>query len=538
MTSKDIQRQAEIFQAMQMPDFYPHPVTFIEHRETHISKVFLTGAYVYKIKKPVNLDFLDFTTLKKRQYFCQQEVALNRRLTHDVYLDVVPITLQNGSYYLSGPGSPVEYAVKMRQLPKEASMIRILRKGKIDREATEKLASFLARFYSQTNSNDHISTFGSWETVRTNCEENFRQTEPFIGMIIEKQMFQIIRAVTRSFLHRRRKLFLYRLEQQKIRDCHGDLRAGHIYITDRIQIIDCIEFNERFRYGDIASDLAFLAMDLDHEGYTEIAQHLIEAYVRQTEDYDLFVLLDFYKCYRAFIRVKVNCFRLQGSDLSKEEREDIIRETHQYMHLAYRYAMGFTRPVIWIICGMPASGKTTIAGELAKTLCVEVFNSDVIRKKLFGLQISDQTDIPFQEGIYSKGAGSLTYGKLLLATQEEIKRGNSVILDATFGKRNHRKEVMRLAKDMYTNLLFVECVCSETLLKKRLRMREKQFSISDARLYHLEKIRKEFDPLDELCDDMHIVIDTKNSLKENIRQILSQDYSLLSRQTNATIPFQ
>jgi aminoglycoside phosphotransferase family enzyme len=243
--------QAEIFQAMARPDFYPHDVSTIEQRETHISKVFLTGEYAYKIKKPVYLEFLDFTTLEKRRHYCQQEVTLNQRLTSDVYLDVVPITLKKGRYYLAGPGEAVEYTVKMRQLPEKFSMRQLVRRGKLDRDSVDELARVLAKFYQQSSTGDNINNLGTWSTICTNTEENFSQTEQFTGNLLDEHMFLIIRAATRSFLIRRKALFDRRVERDKIRDCHGDLRTGHIYFSDGIQIIDCIEFNDRFRYADI-----------------------------------------------------------------------------------------------------------------------------------------------------------------------------------------------------------------------------------------------------------------------------------------------
>jgi aminoglycoside phosphotransferase family enzyme/predicted kinase len=527
----DMLRQAEIFRAMERPDFYPHPVAAIKQRETHISKVFLTGSFVYKIKKPVNLEFLDFTTLEKRLHYCNQELILNRRLTHDIYLDVVPITQKDSQYYLAGPGSPVEYAVKMRQLPEQSSMLNLLRRGKIDEAALKELSHTLAKFYAQVPSGGHIDSFGSWETVWSNCEENFRQTKVFLETILDERVFQIIRAATRSFLRRWQDLFRHRVERKKICDCHGDLRTGHIYFADKIQILDCIEFNERFRYGDIASDLAFLAMDLDYEGHPKIAQELLGAYVRYTKDQDVFVLLDFYKCYRAFVRVKVNCFAVQQEDLGKQDSRRLLGETRKYMELAYRYAVQFTRPTIWIVCGMPASGKSTIAKKLAETLSVRVLRSDVIRKGIFGMQPEEKTDVPFEEGIYSKGASSLTYGKLLLLAQDEIEKGFSVILDATYGSRHQRSEVIRLAKDMDTNLMFVECLSPEALIKERLVSREAKDPVSDARLRHFEQIKARFEPLNDVRDEMHIRVDTKGPLEESMEHIFSQDYVLECLQT-------
>jgi hypothetical protein len=410
-------------------------------------------------------------------------------------------------------------------------MVRLLRRGKIGEEDLQELARILATFYGQAPTGGHINHFGSWQTVWVNCEENFKQTEMFSGNILDERMFQIIRAATRSFLRRWQELFQHRIERDKIRDCHGDLRSGHVYFTDEIQIVDCIEFNERFRYGDITSDLAFLAMDLDYEGYPKAAHSLLKAYVEYTKDQDVFVLLDFYKCYRAFVRVKVNCFRLQEGDLVEQERGRLLRETVQYLDLAYRYAVQFTRPTIWVVCGMPASGKSTIAKELAKTLSVKVFRSDAIRKELFGLQPYEKMDIPFEEGIYSKGASSLTYGKLLLIAQEEIEKGCSVILDATYSSSHQRSEVLRLAKDMDTNLMFVECICSEAILKDRLIRREATSSVSDARLRHFEEIKARFEPLNEVRDEMHISVDTEKPLEESMEHILSRDYVLECLQT-------
>ncbi|MDY6951405.1 MAG: AAA family ATPase [Thermodesulfobacteriota bacterium] len=531
MTSTAAERQREIFQAMTRQDFYPHPVTDLQQRDTHISKVFLTGPYVYKIKKPVDLEFLDYTTLEKRRHFCHQEVALNRRLTDNVYLDVVAITLKNDRYVMAGPGSPVEYCVKMRQLPEESSMLRQLEAGRINKEELEALARMLARFYDRASAGDDITAFGSWETVCINCEENFRQTEPFLKTILDDRVFHIVRAATRSFLKRRKELFARRMDEEKIRDCHGDLRSGHIYFEEGIQIVDCIEFNDRFRYGDITSDLAFLAMDLDYEGYAQSAQDLLRAYVGDTQDHDVFALLDFYKCYRAFVRIKVNCLRLQQGDLPKEQKNRLLEETGRYTDLAYQYAVQFTRPTLWVICGMPASGKSTIAQNLAESLDIKVFSSDRVRKALFGLQPQEQIDLPFEAGIYSKEASSLTYGKLLLQAQEELHKGRSVILDATYASRHHRSEVLRLANDTDANVMFVECLSSEPVLKERLIHREKTSSLSDARLHHFDKMKALFEPLDEVPDDVHIRIDTEGSLDGALQEILPQDNLLLPRQT-------
>jgi aminoglycoside phosphotransferase family enzyme/predicted kinase len=527
---RQMNHQEKIFQLMEKPGFYPHAVSKIEHRETHISKVFLTGAYVYKIKKSVNLEFLDYTTLSKRNYYCHQETTLNRRLSHNIYLGVVAITFNEGRYYLSGPGKPVEYAVKMRQLPEDRSLIRMLKDGKIDHTAIDRLARMIADFYQCSATGGRITAFGSWETIHANCEENFRQMERFAGEMFNDRIFHVIRAATRSFLIRRRFLFQHRTENGKICDCHGDLRSGHIYFDDGIQIIDCIEFNERYRYSDMASDLAFLAMDLDFEGFPEIAGHLINFFAQYANDADMFVLIDFYKCYRALIRTKVNCLRLENSSIGDWATARIRREIDRYTDLAYGYALRFTRPTVWVVCGMPASGKSTISNELSRVLDIKVFCSDLVRKELFGIEPHDFVDTPFEKGIYSKGASSLTYGKLLLLAQEEIEKGASVILDATFSNTHQRGEALRLARDADVNIVFVECLSPVNLSKARLMKRKTGPSISDARLRHFEQFNKRFEPLNEIPDEIHVPVDTQRALKECIQKILSQDNMMPDRE--------
>jgi len=520
----EIQHQTKLFQAMEKPNFYPHHVGSIEQRETHISKVFLTGDYVYKIKKPVYLEFLDFTTLEKRRYYCRQEVILNRRLTQNVYLDVVAITFKDGEYSLNRSGNPIEYAVKMRQLPEDRSMVNLLKKTKIDKKNIEDLALILSNFYSQGSSYSQVHSSGAWKNIQANCEENFKQTMSFAGEILDKRIFQIIQSATLSFLRRRKKLFGNRSKSGKIRDCHGDLRTGHIYfVDDGIQIIDCIEFNDRFRYHDIASDIAFLAMDLDYEGFPQIDSHFLNAYVKYSKDQDVFVLIDFYKCYRAFVRCKVNCMRLQEGGLTEQNKRKLLKETLKYLDLAYQYAVKFTRPTLWVVCGMPGSGKSSISRELSRGFGIKILNSDVIRKELFGMKHVDSSDMPFEEGIYSKNASGLTYGKLLLLAQEEIEKGNSVILDATYGSEHHRVEALRMARDKDVSIIFVECVLKEKLLKERLSNRKTKLSVSDARLPHFEYFKKRFEPLNEVGDAMHIRVNTEKPLEKCMQQIMAKD---------------
>jgi aminoglycoside phosphotransferase family enzyme/predicted kinase len=529
-------KQAILAAAMEKPEFYPHPVNAVEKRETHISIVFLTGPYAYKLKKPVNLGFLDFTTLAKRRHFCRREVSLNRRLAPDVYLDVIPITTDKNRYLLAGPGKAVEYAVKMRQLPDDLSMRKLLRRGEVNEIQIRQLAGTLVAFYRQAAVDDTKIAIGSWGAVCANCEENFNQTEMFTGSFLDERMFQIIRRATRYFLQKHRDLFDDRIAKGKIRDCHGDLRVGHVYFEeDGIKIIDCVEFNDRFRYSDSACDLAFLAMDLDFEGFPEIEQQLLQSFSRQADDNDVFVLIDFYKCYRAFVRVKVNCLRLQAGGLGDYNRNRLLRETQTYLELAYRYALNISRPTLWIIGGIIGSGKSTIAKQLGACLKARVLQSDVIRKDLFGLKPDAPADVPYGEGHYSKEKTQLAYGKLLMLAQEELKKGDSVIMDATFSSGRHRREALRLSENLDANFVIVECAAGLPAIRRRLLSREKGRSVSDARLHHLKKFRDAFEPLTEEEEHYTIRINTEASVAENIQAILSQNYAQSTRRTHSAI---
>jgi aminoglycoside phosphotransferase family enzyme/predicted kinase len=522
MATRGDSQLSEIIELMQTPDFYPHPVESIELRETHISFVFLTGDFVYKIKKPVEMDFLDFTTLEKRRYYCEQEIALNRRLTREVYLDVVAITFKNKRYHLQGAGRPVEFAVKMRQLLDGSSMTGLLSNNKLDSTDIGLLASILGHFYRRVPTNLDINTHGCWQTVRRNCEENFNQTEEFAGSLIDRRAYQIIKSATRSFLQRRKALFDERVSENKIREGHGDLRADHVYFTeDGIQIIDCIEFNRRFRCSDIASELAFLAMDLDYEGYPHAAVLLLEAYLRHSGEGDVMALMNFYKCYRAFVRAKVSCLRIMQGELAEEVAAALSHQAMKHVELAYRYVLLFSRPTVWVVCGMIASGKSTIAAALADALQTRALSSDVVRKKLFSRQAFESRDADFGEGIYSEEATALTYGKLLRQAQVEIDRGNSVILDASFSPMHQRREALRLASDMDANIIFIECRCREEIIRQRLKKRTEAPEISDARLKHLDGFKSRYKELDEITSENLFRIDTEKSLKDNVAEILS-----------------
>ena len=331
-----------IVRALLKPQAYPHKPQKIELVQTQMSFIFLTGEYVYKIKKPVNLGYLDYTTLERRHFFCHQELKLNRRLCPDVYLAVVPIVEEKDGLCIEGRGKVIEYAVKMRQLPQDRMMDVLLLRGQVTQEMVVRVAEKLVDFHHKAKTNQKIAAFGGLDVIRHNCDENFAQTEKYIGTSLTAQEYQHIRKYTDSFIESNASLFDRRVREGRIRDCHGDLHAAHVCFTapdliGGVCIYDCIEFNDRFRYCDVASEVAFLAMDLDHYEQGVLSRHLVDTYAALSHDKELLKLLDFYKCYRAYVRGKVESFKLDDLLVSKTEKTRALESARSYFRLAESY---------------------------------------------------------------------------------------------------------------------------------------------------------------------------------------------------------
>ncbi len=329
--------QTQVVEALMKPEAYDEDPGQIELTQTHISFVFVTRDFVYKVKKAVDFGFLDFTTLEKRRYFCETELELNRRLCGDMYLEVVPIN-RSDIIKIKGEGETVEYAVKMKRIPEEDMMSRLLEEGKVNSRLIGRIAKTIAKFHSKAETNERISEFGSLAIVETNWRENFEQTSEFIGKTISPKNFELIRERVEDFMKRTVALFERRMAEGRVRDCHGDIHSGNIFVADRIYIFDAIEFNERFRYSDVANDVAFLAMDLDFKDRTDLSNFFMERYVTYSGDWGLTKLLPFYKCYRAYVRGKVISFKLKDPNIGSEEKKVAIKEAKAYFKLAGVYA--------------------------------------------------------------------------------------------------------------------------------------------------------------------------------------------------------
>jgi aminoglycoside phosphotransferase family enzyme len=289
------------------------------------------------VKKAVDLGFLDFTTLEKRRFFCEKELELNRRLCEGMYLEVVPINRSN-AIKIKGEGETVEYAVKMKRMPQQRMMSRLLEENKVDDRLVGRIAKIIADFHSKAETNRRISEFGSLALIETNWKENFEQTEEFVGKTLSTEDFKLIHERISDFMKRNVPLFKKRMTEGRVRDCHGDIHSGNIFVTDGIYIFDAIEFNERFRYSDVASDIAFLAMDLDFKERTDLSDFFVERYIKYSGDQELTKLLPFYKCYRAYVRGKVTSFKLKDPNVGREEKSAAIKEAKAYFKIASTYA--------------------------------------------------------------------------------------------------------------------------------------------------------------------------------------------------------
>jgi len=323
--------------ALLQADTYDAPVGEIELVQTHISFVVLAGDFVYKFKKPVDFGFLDFSTLEKRQYCCEQELLLNRRPCPDIYLGLVTVTREGDGYALNGSGEIVEYGVKMVRMPEEQMMVNLVRAGKVGRGEIDALVDFLVPFYQQADRSAEIDGFGTATSVAVNVLENFEQTAAFIGGdAISQEQFDTISAWAKQFLTQE-ELFNTRIQGGYIRDCHGDLYSANICLADKVYIYDCIEFNRRCRYCDVASDIAFLAMDLDFHGLQELATYCIDQFCERSGDTSLQEMLNFYKCYRAYVRGKIGLFTAGDPAVDEAVKESSIQAASKYFALAESY---------------------------------------------------------------------------------------------------------------------------------------------------------------------------------------------------------
>ena len=517
--------QENIIQILRDPAFYSPQPDRVDVIQTHISWILIAGEDVYKIKKAVDFGFLDFSTLEKRRFYCAEEVRLNRRLAPQVYLGVVNIALDGeGNLAIDGaPGQIVEYAVRMKKIPTEKMLKNLLPQPDFDHRIMGRLAQKVARFHEQAETGGNIDTIGGWETVRFNQEENFTQTEPFIGVTISPVKHRFIRASVYRFLEKNEALFRRRVHQHKIRDCHGDLHLEHIIVADDdITIFDCIEFNERIRYGDIATDVSFLAMDLDFHGYGAGSESFVAAYREETKDEELMILLPFYQCYYAFVRGKVTGFQLNDPHITAQKKEEATRLAARYFDLACSYAARLQGPVLIITAGLMGSGKSVVAKGLAEITGAFVIQMDTLRKEMCHIDPTERHLEDFCHGIYDRDTTRRVYERSLEQAEKMLTAGKSVIIDASFAQEVHRASAKSVAERLNIPFLALECVCPDEEIEKRLRQRIKSHDeVSDGHIEIFAAQKDSFEALTECQPGEYLVLDTSGPKEETLEKVIA-----------------
>lgn len=491
------------------PEAYPAPrPARVEVVTTHISWVFLTERDVWKIKRPVDYGFVDYSTLERRRHFCHEEVRLNRRLAPDVYLDVVPVRLGPRGHALHGEGVVVDYAVHMRRLPDPASAEALLRAGALTHEHLWRVAERLAGFFAAAPAQP---AYGALDVIRTNAVRNFAGVRPFVGQVVPASTFEAVQAWQLGFLDRHAQRFRRRVEQDRIRDGHGDLRLEHVYfLAGAPAVIDCVEFSEALRAGDVASDVAFLAMELDARDRTELAGSFLGRVALETNDYDLYGVVDFYLSYRAWVRALVASLLVADPSTPPDKAARKAGEARGLFALAHRYARGPAAPgPVIAVGGLIGTGKTVLAEALARALGLPAIASDRTRKWLAGVAPTERAP----GSAYTPDFSERTFDEVFRRAAVVLGSGRGVILDATFRGRDLRRRARELAAEHGRPFLFVEATCDEATLRERLRRRAAGPSVSDATEPLLARLREEFEPVTELDAAQHLVLRTTEPLE-------------------------
>nr|WP_272890909.1 bifunctional aminoglycoside phosphotransferase/ATP-binding protein [Stutzerimonas sp. S1] len=509
---------------MQNPGLYPHPVDGFRIIETHISWVILTGQYAYKIKKPVDFGFLNFTELSARKHFCEEELRLNQRMASDLYLEVLPITGTAQAPELGGSGEPIEYVLKMREFPQTQLLAEVQARGELTDAHIDALAKQIASFHLQTPQVPAGHPLNNAEAIVAPMAQNFEQIRPLLTEEADLRQLDALQEWTETSISRLTPLLQQRCHDGFIRECHGDLHLGNATLIDgKVVLFDCIEFNEPFRLIDIASDAAFLAMDLEDRGLKCQARRFINGWLEHTGDYAALELLKLYKAYRALVRAKVNLFRLY-QEQDAVQRKVILRQYRSYANLAESYSAIPSR-FLAITHGVSAVGKSHVALRLVEALGMVRLRSDVERKRLHGAQAADEQG-QLGAGIYSEGASEATYRHLHQLASQALHAGFSVVVDATYLKHAQRQAAWQVAEATGVPFLILDCQAPDAVLAQWLQQRQAEGGDpSDATMEVIRAQQASREPLSESEQALSRRIETHDAgsldnLLEAIRQHL------------------
>ncbi|MBI2533683.1 MAG: AAA family ATPase [Deltaproteobacteria bacterium] len=498
--------QESLVAAMKEARFYPKPPEEVTHKETHISHLFFAGELVYKIKKAVRFPFLDYSTLARRRFFLNEELRLNRRLAPSVYLGVMPISYDEAGWRLGGWTEPAEYTLVMRRLPEKRMLPFLLETHQVTPEMMGELAQVVANFHAGAEGAKGIELSRWPATVAAQWKENLNEVEPLAGVSIDSESLSAIADFGAKFLDSQTELLRRRAQGGWIRDVHGDLHCDHVcFAPEGIQIFDCIEFNPKRRFGDLAAEVAFLLMDLSVRGAESMATPFLRRYRELIDDPELPSILPFYQCYRALVRGKVQALRPEGAAAAA-----------RYFQYAARLTWQPLQPFVVILCGLTGSGKSTLAGELGRRLGLRVINSDIVRKKM--VNTSAHKIVPLNQGIYTPAITERTYARMAHEAEKEILAGNGVILDATYGQRANREKLVRLVEKHGVPWSLIHCFASDEIIQQRLTQRAAQGTdISDGRWEIYVEQKRLCEPISEISSEARLELNTEASLDQLAR---------------------
>lgn len=466
--------QTVLIASLLRPACYPHPAATVEHLQTHISHVLLAGDFAYKIKKPLNLGFLDFTSLERRRYYCEEELRLNGRLAPDLYLDCATIGGDATKPVLGDSAGPaIEYAVRMRRFSQDALLDRALAAGRLEPHHLDALARRLADFHRSVPVADPAARFGDPERVRQPMLDDFVHIRP---RLTDPADLDVLAAVERWTLAASERLWPQLVERKAggyIRECHGDLHLGNMILADtgQIAIFDCIEFNDDLRWIDVINDLAFLIMDLRFHNAERFARRALDTYLEYGGDFAGTALLSYYQVYRAMVRAKINAIQASQNDIPESDRAVARALCRDYLRLALALTQEPT-PFLLIAHGVSGSGKSRRTGQLLERFPDAIrIRSDVERKRLFGLGPLDDSGSVLGGGLYTPDASARTYARLLELADQLLATGQPVLVDATFMKRAHRQPFRELAERHGVPFVLLDCTADPDTLRARVAAR-------------------------------------------------------------------
>ena len=498
---------------MSEPSFYSPAPAQVEVRETHASVVFLAGDRAYKLKKPVRMPFLDYSTIEGRRHACAEEVRLNRRFAPGTYLGIRAIAERGAQLALADPDDPcaVEYAVVMRRFDEQRTLEHLVERGDADMGVAERVGAHVAEL--------HIAAprapAGYWSPayVAERLEENFDTTRAAVGTLLDRLTFDSVRRFSQAFLHAHEALLGQRIATGMVRDVHGDLRAAHILVEHGpLSVVDCVEFDERMRLIDVAADVAFLTMDLERLGALPLAEGVERAYVARTGDTDLHLLLPFYAAYRAWVRGKVAALRIRQLPDDHPGRPDLMRHARELFGLALRLAWRARLPLVLVMCGVGGSGKSTLAAELSRRTGLPHLSSDRVRKELAAIS----PDMHGTPKLYTPEHTRRTYRALATQATATLEHGGGVIVDATFQRREQRA----LLADMGARTLWIECTAPERVLRRRGAVREQAPEHgSDATWPVIDAQLSAREPLSEVSPGDHLVLRTERPVEDCLGEL-------------------